>query len=108
MIKDIDLKNQKDPIITKKTKIVELPLVAIIPGKESGKEDISSDRLIFEAEISVNDDTDYILEQFNEIETQIVWENQGATTVDLNNFPELAGKILDVVVSTDNTYNKIK
>ena len=108
MIKDIDLKNQKDPIITKKTKIVELPLVAIIPGKESGKEDISSDRLIFEAEISVNDNTDYILEQFNEIETQIVWENQGATTVDLNNFPELAGKILDVVVSTDNTYNKIK
>ena len=87
--------------------LVELPLVAIIPGKEAGKEEISSDRLIFEADIKAND-TGYVLEQFNEIETQIYWENQGATIVDLNNSPELAGKILNITVSTDNTYNKIK
>lgn len=108
MIKELDLINKTNPIKTTKTKIIELPLVAIIPGKEAGKENFSSDRLIFEAEISVNQDNNYVLEQFNEIEIQIVWENQGATTVDLNNNPELAGKILDVVVSTDNTYNTIK
>lgn len=108
MVKELNLKDPINPIKTTKTKIVELPLVAIIPGKESGKEDISSDRLIFEAELNVNEDTGFVLEKFNEIEAQIYWENQGATTIDLNNFPELAGKILDVVVSTDNTYNKIK
>ena len=108
MVKEIDLKDQKTPVKITKTKLIELPLVAVIPGKESGKEEISSDRLIFESEISINEDSNYILEQFNEIEAQIMWENQGATTVDLNSFPELAGKILDVVVSTDNTYNKVK
>lgn len=108
MIKELDFINKTKPIKTTKTKLIELPLVAIIPGKEAGKEDISSDRLIFESEINVSEANNYILEQFNEIEVQIVWENQGATTVDLNNNPELAGKILDVVVSTDNTYNKIK
>lgn len=108
IVKEINTKDQMNPIKTTKTKLVELPLVAIIPGKESGKEDISSDRLIFEAELSVNEETGYILEQFNEIEAQVIWENEGATIVDLNNFTELAGKILDVVVSTDNTYNKIK
>ena len=99
--------NARNPIKKEDMPLVELPLVAIIPGKESGKEAISSDRLIFEADIKAND-TGYILEQFNEIETQIFWENQGATTIDLNNSPELAGKILDVTISTDNTYNKIK
>lgn len=108
MIKEMDLTNKTKPIKTTKTKVVELPLVAIVPGKEAGKEDISSDRLIFETEISTNDSSNYILEQFNELEAQIIWDNQSATKVDLNNFPELAGKILDVVVSTDNTYNKIK
>lgn len=103
----IDKTNARNPIKKEDISLVELPLVAIIPGKESGKEAISSDRLIFEADIKAND-TGYILEQFNEIETQIFWENQGATTIDLNNSPELAGKILDVTISTDNTYNKIK
>ena len=103
----IDKTNARKPIMKEDMPLVELPLVAIIPGKESGKEAISSDRLIFEADIKAND-TGYILEQFNEIETQIFWENQGATTIDLNNSPELAGKILDVTISTDNTYNKIK
>ena len=107
-VKQFDKLNPMNPIKTTKTVLTELPLVAIIPGKESGREDISSDRLIFEAEIKVDEDTGYVLEQFNEIEAQIFWENQGATVVDLNNSPELAGKILDVVVSTDSTYNKIK
>ncbi len=107
-VKEINVSNTTNPIKTIKTVLTELPLVAIIPGKESGREDISSDRLIFEAEIKVNEDSEYILDKFNEIETQIFWENQGATIIDLNNSPELAGKILDVVVSTDNTYNKIK
>lgn len=106
-VKSLDIANAKNPIKTENITLVELPLVAIIPGKEAGKEGISSDRLIFEADIKAND-TGYVLEQFNEIETQIYWENQGATIVDLNNSPELAGKILDITVSTDNTYNKIK
>ena len=106
-VKSLDFANAKNPIKTENVTLVELPLVAIIPGKEAGKEEISSDRLIFEADIKAND-TGYVLEQFNEIETQIYWENQGATIVDLNNSPELAGKILDITVSTDNTYNKIK
>lgn len=103
----IDKANSRNPIKKENVTLVELPLVAIIPGKEAGKEAISSDRLIFEADIKAND-TGYILNQFNEIETQIFWENQGATTIDLNNSPELAGKILDITISTDNTYNKIK
>lgn len=103
--KTIDTSNVKNPIKIDNVTLVELPLVAIITGKEPGKEDISSDRLIFETEIKAND-TGYILEQFNEIETQVYWENQGATIIDLNNSPELAGKILDITVSTDNTYNK--
>ena len=106
-VKGLDVTNAMNPITTSNTTLVELPLVGIISGKEAGKEDISSDRLIFEAEIKAND-TGYVLEQFNEIEAQIYWENQGATVVDLNNSPELAGKILDVTISTDNTYNKIK
>lgn len=105
--KSLNLTNTQNPVKTENITLVELPLVAIIPGKEAGKEEISSDRLIFEADIKANE-SGYILEQFNEIETQIYWENQGATIIDLNNSPELAGKILDITVSTDNTYNKIK
>ena len=103
----IDKTNSRNPIKKENVTLVELPLVAIIPGKEAGKEAISSDRLIFEADIKAND-TGYILDKFNEIETQVFWENRGATTIDLNNSPELAGKILDITISTDNTYNKIK
>lgn len=107
-VTSIDKGNARQPIKKEDVTLVELPLVAIIPGKEAGKESSSSDRLIFEAEIKVKEDSDYILKQFNEIETQVYWENKGATTIDLNNSPELAGKILDITVSTDNTYNKIK
>lgn len=103
----IDISKPNNPIAVKNQTIIDLPLVAIIPGKESGKAEISSDRLIFEAEIKVNE-SGYVLEQFNELETQVYWDNQGATLIDLNNTPEIAGKILDITVSTDNTYNKIK
>lgn len=107
-VTSIDKTNSRNPIKKENITLIDLPLVAIIPGKEAGKEEISSDRLIFEGELKVNEDTGYTLDRFNEIETQIYWENKGATIVDLNNSPELAGKILDITVSTDNTYNTKK
>lgn len=107
-VTSLDKSNDKNPIKKEEVTLVELPLVAIIPGKEAGKESISSDRLIFEAELRVNEETGYTLDKFNEIETQVYWENKGATVVDLNNSPELAGKILDITVSADSTYNKRK
>lgn len=107
-VTSIDKSNERNPIKKEEVTLVELPLVAIIPGKEAGRESISSDRLIFEAELRVNEGTGYTLDKFNEIETQVYWENKGATVVDLNNSPELAGKILDITVSTDSTYNKRK
>ena len=106
--KTIDTANASNPIKTESLTLVNLPLIAIVPGKESGKEDISSDRLIFEAEIKVDEDTQYKLKEFNDIEVQVYWSNELATKLDLNNSPELAGKILDITVSTDNTYNIIK
>ena len=106
--KTIDTTNVSNPIKTESLTLVNLPLIAIVPGKESGKEDISSDRLIFEAEIKVDEDTQYKLKEFNNIEVQVYWSNELATKLDLNNSPELAGKILDITVSTDNTYNIIK
>ena len=107
-VTSINKTNSRNPIKKEEVTLVELPLVAIIPGKEAGKESISSDRLIFEAEIRVNEKSGYTLDKFNEIETQVYWENKGATVVDLNNSPELAGKILDITVSTDSTYNRKK
>lgn len=106
--KTIDTANASNPIKTESLTLVNLPLIAIVPGKESGKEDISSDRLIFEAEIKIDEDTQYKLKEFNDIEVQVYWSNELATKLDLNNSPELAGKILDITVSTDNTYNIIK
>lgn len=101
----LDLNN---PIQITESIITELPLKAIIEGKESGKESLSSDRLIFEGELKVDEVSGYKLEAFDEIEIQVYWENKGATTIDLNNTPELAGKIFDITVSTDNTYNTVK
>lgn len=59
-----------NPITKKDYTLIDLPLIAIIPGKESGLENISSDRLIFEAEIKTNE-SGYILKSFNELEVQI-------------------------------------
>ena len=103
-----DKLNASNPIRTEAVTLVNLPLVAVIPGKEAGKEDMSSDRLIFEGELKVDSVTNYKLKEFNNIEVQVFWKNELATKLDLNNSPELAGKIFDITVSTDNTYNIIK
>lgn len=83
--------------------IVELPLVAIMTGKESDKEAISSDRLIFEAEIKKG--TEKALEVFDNIEIQVFWKS-GLQADNLNTNPQFAGRILDISVSTDKSYNK--
>lgn len=106
--KTINTSTPNSPIKTTSLTLVNLPLIAVVPGKESGKEEISSDRLIFEAEIKLDETTQYKLKEFNDIEVQVYWSNELATKLDLNNSPELAGKILDITVSTDNTYNTIK
>lgn len=103
--KNIDFKNSNSPITYQNTTIVELPLVAIIPGKENGKENISTDRLIFEAELKTQEDSNALV-QFNDIEAQIVWENKGVGKDEIQSNKELAGKILDITMSTDQAYNK--
>ena len=97
--------NETNPIEIQDITLVDLPLIAIIPGKESSKEDISSDRLIFEGILKENNNR---LSSFNDIEIQIYWKNDLATTMEINNAPELAGSILDITVSTDNTLNSAK
>lgn len=106
--KVINVLDPSNPIEIQDSVLVPLKLIAVVPGKEAGREDISSDRLIFETELKIDEETSYKLNSFNEIEIQIFWENKAATKMDLNNSPELAGKILDVVISTDNTYNTKK
>ena len=81
--------------------IVELPLVAVIPGKEPGKENNSSDRLIFEAEIKNNEEER--LEMYHQLELQIAWDSPITT---INENPQFAGKILDLSVSTDKSFKK--
>lgn len=96
--KTIDLNNITNPIIYSEPKVVEAPLVAIIPGKEPDKEDYSSDRLIFEADLreQLGD-----LEAFNCFEVQIFWNsNLGANSISNNT----CGKILDLTISTDKSY----
>lgn len=104
--KTIDYTNSKTPIKYTNTTVVELPLVAIIDGKENGKEDFSTDRLIFEKEIKLQDNSNVLL-GFNEIEAQVVWDNKGIAKEEIQANKELAGKILDITMSTDQAYNKI-
>ena len=78
--------------------MVEVPLVAIIPGKEPDKEDYSSDRLIFEIDLrnQLNG-----LKAFNCFEVQIYWSsNLGASNIS----DDTCGKILDLTISTDKSY----
>ena len=76
-------------------------------GKEPGKEEYSSDRLIFEAEVGTNEDAEVnVLDQYNTLEIQIYWDNNSVPVSTLNSNPDLAGKILDLSVSTDKSYNK--
>lgn len=67
----IDVSNPNHPIKKESTTLVELPLTAVMFGKEAGREDISSDRLIFEGEIKLDETTGYKLVDFNHIEAQI-------------------------------------
>ena len=83
--------------------VVELPLVAVMSGKEPGKENISSDRLIFEKEIKQG--SGKALEIYDDIEIQVYWKS-GLQADNLNTNNQFAGKILDISVSTDKSYNK--
>lgn len=105
--KVINLNNPTNPVSYTDAKLVELPLVAVMKGKEPGKEATSSDRLIFEAEIGVNDDTAVnVLNQYNTLEIQIYWENSALPVSTINTNNDLAGKIYDLSISTDKSYNK--
>lgn len=94
-------KTSEIPLMYGDETIVELPLVAVIPGKEPGKENSSSDRLIFEAEIKNNEEER--LEMYHQLELQIAWDSPITT---INENPQFAGKILDLSVSTDKSFKK--
>lgn len=105
--KSIDYDNPTEPEIYSDAKIIELPLVSVIKGKEPGRENISSDRLIFECEVGLNENDEVnILDTFNTLEIQIYWNNNAVKPSILNTDPDLAGKILDISISTDKSYNK--
>ena len=84
--------------------IVELPLTAVMLGKEPNKEAYSSDRLIFEAEIAP-DESNRLLNTFDHIEVQVFWESP-VKNENINDNTQFAGKILDLAVITDKSYNK--
>ena len=107
-MKTFDYDTPNNPIRTEYFTVTELPLIAIINGKESQRENISSDRLIFEADLKVDDSNGHRLLDFNDIEAQVIWETNGVNTQELQTHNELAGKILDITVSTDRAYNKKK
>ena len=103
--KKINHNNPTNPVSYSDTKIVELPLVSVMKGKEPGKE--ASDRLIFEAEIGLDNDEEVnILNQYNTLEIQIYWDNNSLPVTTINSNPDLAGKIYDLSISTDKAYNK--
>ena len=105
--KVVNLNNPTNPVSYTDAKLVELPLVTVMKGKEPGKETTSSDRLIFEAEIGINDDTAVnVLNQYNTLEIQIYWENSALPVSTINTNNDLAGKIYDLSISTDKSYNK--
>ena len=96
--KTIDVDNIDNPITYSETKLKEMELKAIVPGKEPDKEAFSSDRLIFEADLR---DQLGDLEAFNCFEVQIYWNsNLGANNIK----DETCGKILDLTISTDKSY----
>lgn len=104
---EFDSSNIANPIKHIKTKLVELKLIGVIPGKELGKEKASSDRLLFEGYIDTIDAEGYILEDFNKLEVQIVWSSSlGITENELQANSELSGQIYDLTISTDKAYNK--
>lgn len=114
--KELDLTNSIKPIKTIiEPKVFELELVSVIPGKETNKEEYSSDRLIFEGslkdKIIVNPGEETIeanieLEKYNDFEVQVYWENTGVSEKEMYMNQELAGKILDLTVSLDKCYTE--
>lgn len=95
------------PLVYGDERIVELPLVGIMKGKESNKEAFSTDRLIFEAEIEPNESVDRLLKTFDLVEVQVYWKSSLASDT-INTAPQFAGKILDISVATDKSYNRKK
>ena len=91
------------PLTYSEPVVVELPLVAVMRGKETGKENISTDRLIFESEIKQGQER--ALEIYDDIEIQVFWYS-GLQADNLNTNNQFAGKILDISVATDKSYNK--
>ena len=105
--KTIDYNNTSNPETYSETKVIELPLVSVMKGKEPGREQISSDRLIFEYEVGLDEDNAVnVLNTYNVLEVQVYWDNNSVQSSILNSDTDLAGKILDIVVSTDKSYNK--
>lgn len=104
--KYIDYNTPNDPVKYKDELVVPLTLTAVIPGKEAGKQDSSSDRLIFEAELAMLENSDYRLKGFNDLLVQVAWTSPGSTAAEMYSNPELAGAIYDITISTDRAYNK--
>ena len=104
--KTINYSNVNNPIEYSDTIVKELPLTAVIFGQESGKEKSSTDRLIFEGDIALLQDSEYILDNYNDFTVQVFWSNTGVTEQEMYANPELAGSIYDIVVSVDRTFNK--
>lgn len=67
----INKQDSANPLKVENVVLIPLSLVAVVPGKEAGKESISSDRLVFEAEIQLDNHTNYKLNSFNNIEVQV-------------------------------------
>lgn len=104
--KTIDYSNPSNPIKYSGTIVKELPLTAVIPGRESGKEKNSTDRLIFESDIALLGNSDYILDDYNDFTVQVFWANTGVTEQEMYGNPELAGSMFDIAVAVDRTFNK--
>lgn len=105
--KTINYDNPSNPIEYTDSKIVELPLTAVMKGKEPNRESSSSDRLIFEYEVGLNEDEEVnVLDKYNTLEIQVYWDNNSLPVSTINTNTDLAGKIYDITISTDKSYNK--
>lgn len=105
--KTINYNNQSNPVEYTDSKIVELPLISVMKGKEPNKELNSSDRLIFEYEVGLNENEEInVLDKYNMLEIQIYWDNNSLPVSTINSNSDLAGKIYDLTISTDKSYNK--
>lgn len=106
--KTINYDSRNNPIEYKDTLVLDVPFTAVIPGKEDGKEGNSSDRLIFETDIAIKENSEYLLDGFNDFEVQVYWQSKGVTASEMYINPELAGSIFDITVSFDKSYSKKK